>query len=207
TNLLALNAAIEAARAGEAGRGFAVVADEVRKLSVETEKAVSQVQSGITRVVGTIQEQFKSKLSEQGIKKEMEGLQDFSATVEHLGSGYQKLIEHEAKALAAVQEGSQVLSRMFMDAVSSVQFQDVTRQQLEHVMQALQRLDDYSLQLSSYLMSSGKIGQAPEPLQNHIDQLYTGYVMDQQRASHHAAMSGARPEAAASGSNSKVELF
>lgn len=45
TNLLSLNASIEAARAGEAGRGFAVVASEIGKLAVDSENAVSQIQT------------------------------------------------------------------------------------------------------------------------------------------------------------------
>lgn len=53
-NLLALNASIEAARAGEAGRGFAVVADEVRRLSVETNKAVSEINDNLMEFVKSI---------------------------------------------------------------------------------------------------------------------------------------------------------
>ncbi|AIY87333.1 MULTISPECIES: heme NO-binding domain-containing protein [unclassified Thermotoga] len=66
TNLLALNAAIEAARSGEAGRGFAVVADEIRKLAEESRSSsskiaeyLSTINTGIDKLVKTIQAEFE----------------------------------------------------------------------------------------------------------------------------------------------------
>jgi methyl-accepting chemotaxis protein len=55
TNLLALNASIEAARAGEMGRGFAVVADEVRQLASKTQSSLTQINSSVTIVLGSVQ--------------------------------------------------------------------------------------------------------------------------------------------------------
>ncbi|MEI6987581.1 MAG: methyl-accepting chemotaxis protein, partial [Rhodospirillaceae bacterium] len=144
TNLLALNAAIEAARAGEAGRGFAVVADEVRKLSGEADKAVGQINQGIQQVALSIESQFKDKLAHSNIQAERDALESFSSQLNDLGKNYQEMTAHDAAVLAEVRDSSQKLSSMFMDALASVQFQDVTRQQIEQVINALERLDGHS---------------------------------------------------------------
>ncbi|MCR5824905.1 MAG: hypothetical protein K6G60_10795, partial [Lachnospiraceae bacterium] len=54
TNLLSLNASIEAARAGEAGRGFAVVADQIGKLSQDTGHAVTEIETVVADLEGTV---------------------------------------------------------------------------------------------------------------------------------------------------------
>lgn len=205
TNLLALNAAIEAARAGEAGRGFAVVADEVRKLSAETDTAVSQINQGIKDVATSIESQFKDKLAHSNIQAEREALQGFSSQLNALGKNYQDMTEHDALVLAQVRESSQTLSSMFMDALASVQFQDVTRQQIEQVINALERLDGHTAMLAERLAAFDDPNYEIRPLSSHLDEIYSSYVMNSQRDSHNASLStGAK---AVDSSGPKVELF
>ncbi|GAB1393110.1 hypothetical protein MASR1M60_12730 [Rhodocyclaceae bacterium] len=205
TNLLALNAAIEAARAGEAGRGFAVVADEVRKLSAETDKAVSQINQGIKDVASSIESQFHEKLTHSNIQAEREALQGFSSQLNALGKNYQEMTEHDALVLAQVRESSQTLSAMFMDALASVQFQDVTRQQIEQVINALERLDSHTAMLAERLAAFEDPNYEMRPLSSHLDEIYSSYVMNSQRDSHHSSLNtGART---AESSGPKVELF
>ena len=128
TNLLALNAAIEAARAGEAGRGFAVVADEVRKLSGETERAVLAINHGIQGVAGTIETQLQEKIAATNLDEERAALSEFGTQLAALGDSYEDILRNQSKSMETVRDSSEELASMFMDALASVQFQDVTRQ-------------------------------------------------------------------------------
>ncbi len=207
TNLLALNAAIEAARAGEAGRGFAVVADEVRKLSAATDQAVTQINQGIQQVAVSIETQFKDKLQTESIEAERTALQSFAHQLEELGQSYQEVTRHEAEVMSTVANSSGKLASMFMNALASVQFQDVTRQQIEQVIDALNRLDQHSQLLSSRLEQFEDPDFHIQPLSSHLDEIYSKYVMDSQRDTHHNAMGGSGPAAGKSGGGPKVELF
>jgi methyl-accepting chemotaxis protein len=205
TNLLALNAAIEAARAGDVGRGFAVVADEVRKLSGETDIAVTKIQEGIAQVTKTIEDQFRSKLENSSVKKQQELLEGFSIHLDSMGSNYHKLMKRDEETLAKLSSTSQTLSSMFMDVLASIQFQDVTRQQIEQVQGALSRLDAHVAQMVEMMRSKDYSNAAS--IKEHIDQIYDGYVMDKQRDVHASAMGGAVQAGGSSAALQKIELF
>ncbi|QDF95529.1 chemotaxis protein [Azoarcus sp. DD4] len=204
TNLLALNAAIEAARAGEAGRGFAVVADEVRKLSAETEKAVLAINQGILGVANTIETQLQEKLSAINLDREQAALGQFADQLGALGHSYEEILKHQGSVIDTVRGSSEELANMFMAALASVQFQDVTRQQLEHTAESLRRLDSHLGVLAERLLQSENASFQYTPLSVHLDEIYSQYVMDQQRHTHRNALHQADD---VSGGSRKIELF
>jgi methyl-accepting chemotaxis protein len=204
TNLLALNAAIEAARAGEAGRGFAVVADEVRKLSMQTGEAVAKISKGIATVAGTIEEQFKEKLSSANLAGERQILEQFANQLNEMERRYTDLVNQQNQVLSSIAASSSQLASMFVQAMGSVQFQDVVRQQLDHVTHAVSRLDQYSVQLAEALRHPDDAGRFPDPLAKHLNEMFDGYVMDAQRSAHNRS-TGASQAVARDGP--KVELF
>ena len=209
TNLLALNAAIEAARAGEAGRGFAVVADEVRKLSLETEGAVGKISQGIKLVSQTIEKQFADKLTSHAHDAEQQALAEFAGQLASLGDGYEQLTRENGAVLARIGENSGELADLFMEAMADVQFQDVVRQQLEHVASALEKLDTHATALADRLRNPE--GAPAGELMNfdrQLEELFSGYVMDGQRERHQgtAGVRGAY-STPVSTSGPRVELF
>ena len=205
TNLLALNAAIEAARAGEAGRGFAVVADEVRRLSNQTAEAVTQISEGIGRVTSSIESQFKEKLSHANLQGEREILERFTGQMDEMEQRYTQLINRQGEVLGTINNGSERLSNMFVQAMSSVQFQDVVRQQLEHVSHAVTRLDTHLRELAGVLRNPDS-ATFPEPVSRQLDSMFDGYVMDKQREVHNRS-TGSNSRPASSDSGPKIELF
>ena len=194
TNLLALNAAIEAARAGEAGRGFAVVADEVRKLSYETEEAVKKIDDGINAVNQIIDSQLKSKLAHSSIEEEHKTLEAFAEKLETLGQSYEQFTRREKDILEHINMSSEKLASMFMDALASVQFLDITRQQIEQIIQGIEHIDAHRLSIASALEKAESDGEATpfiKPLKDEFENLYANYVMDSQRQVHEHTLNGA----------------
>ncbi|MBP8133059.1 MAG: methyl-accepting chemotaxis protein [Zoogloea oleivorans] len=207
TNLLALNAAIEAARAGDAGRGFAVVADEVRKLAGQTDQAVVKINEGIDRVIKTIESKFSAQLDQSISNAEESALHTVAEQFNEVSQSYAELLDHENRILGVFRESSARLADMFMETMASVQFQDVTRQQIGHVIDALQRLDQHVQKLSDCLTGKAAASDIPA-MTEQIDRLFESYVMERERDEHLRRSGRSAPVASPGSQNGPaVELF
>jgi methyl-accepting chemotaxis protein len=144
TNLLALNAAIEAARAGEHGRGFAIVADEVRKLSARSAAAgdgIDKLLQNVEKHLRELCDDTKERASDCSSKSTaaeaiaLRAFQVLDSQMERVRSGLE-LNAQETEALAKEISG----------VIFSMQFQDITRQRIEHVIAPLQAFREEFLQ-------------------------------------------------------------
>jgi len=182
TNLLALNAAIEAARAGEAGRGFAVVADEVRKLSAATDKAVSEIQLGMEQVAASIEFQFQDKLAHSSIDSEQQALERFAQQLEAVGASYHEVTLQGSRMLETIETSSARLAELFLEAQASVQFQDVTRQQLQSAATALDHLDQHLALIGERLGAPEQPSPPIPALRDKLEQLQAACLTGFQRS-------------------------
>lgn len=152
TNLLALNAAIEAARAGEAGRGFAVVADEVRKLSLNSNVLNEQIRKQAEQARVTV-DQVRNIVSETA-SKDMEHAVSSQNKVGTMLGDLEEMNDGISLKLGDVSGMISEIEHSVSNAVRSLQFEDIVRQLVEQVMSHLQKLNQFSGEISEFIEES-----------------------------------------------------
>ncbi len=192
TNLLALNAAIEAARAGEAGRGFAVVADEVRKLSQQTEIATARIDEEIASVVQLVNDNLSAIVATARTDEETRQMQLIADEFDDMSQAFTKLSDYLSQVSHATRTAMERIHEDVLVALGQLQFQDVSRQQIEHIGRLLDMLAEHFAAVKTALetLSTGAEMTVGDwtPLATRVEALTQHHVMHVQRTTHDAAL-------------------
>jgi hypothetical protein len=144
TNFLSINAAIEAARAGDAGRSFAVLAAEIRELSHKTGAVATEIGHRIHKATDGIDDEL-NRVNEVSNRSTSSGnmrqvITDISAMQQRFATSMEQL--ELQRVITDVLVGHEMIETQIADTLGHVGSQDILRQQIECVQEALQRLQD-----------------------------------------------------------------
>lgn len=140
SNLVALNATIEAVRAGEAGKTFKVVANEVRDLAKSTHTLAESMREQVGAIVKGIHDGHETLKQVATI--------DMSVNIsakDRLDELMVGLIDRNTQVGRIVADSSKTaedISKSVSGLVTDLQFQDRTKQRLEHVVDTLAVITD-----------------------------------------------------------------
>jgi methyl-accepting chemotaxis protein len=202
TNLLALNAAIEAARAGTHGRGFAVVADEIRKLSEQSNKFALDIKNSVKLITDDINaihdETSKSTKMIGNIASSSE-----QAVEDALGK-IDNSIASTKEIVGQLQSQASRTSEQVRDIVIAMQYQDINRQRIEHVIEPLNLISSDLMVLTSAMNLSANDFNLPNltELSSHLQGMYT---METERSVFKNQKSPTKKQNKYSSSNSSTE--
>lgn len=191
SHLLSINAAIEASRAGAAGQAFKVVAEEVRALAANSNAAASRIGSSLQRIRGMLREGLETNAAESA--DDLAQIAQAAQAVTGLQASFDQVRGSYHARLAEMLAHGEALSAASSDVLGQLQYQDVVRQCVERLQQAIGRRN---AALGNEF--SGNVLPQPEALARLIADITLDYLTTEQ-------MHGSNPEQ--EGAAPAIELF
>ncbi|KAA5599913.1 methyl-accepting chemotaxis protein [Blastochloris sulfoviridis] len=201
TNILSLNATIEAERAGALGAGFKVVASEIRALSQKSRAAVQEANTAIAATQSVIESTLLGAATDQRRKAEAEQIEQVLSALDAVSQSYSAIVAEHDTLMAEMDAEHAAIACSVLDTYGRIQFQDVVRQQVEALIDALTSLRSVLDSFAQSLVGDERVdltcGQAL------IERLQSRYVSNVQRTTHAVALG----EASRSDDAKAIELF
>jgi methyl-accepting chemotaxis protein len=194
--LVALNAKIEAVHVGELGAGFEVVADEISRQADRSAELAEGISSRIQEMRGRVNstaEDLREFLAEDSQK-----LEESRCEAEKSLTMLLSLHQRTRDLLERNRQENARLAGDIASAVVGLQFQDRVKQRVEHVVEALQKLED--------VLAGSHLPDPDASASGLMAGVHASYTMQSERNVHHqAAQPAASP--AAEQAEMEVELF
>jgi methyl-accepting chemotaxis protein len=180
SRVLSINAAIEAARAGEYGKGFAVVAREFKQLTEDSQQASEEIER-IVHDVSENAEEVHRKTREGAERSERVSTKaenEVNTALNHID----ELLQTTRSRIEELSGEADSLAKDIRNIVVSIQFQDITRQRIEHVIEPLENFARELSQLGEQVVSYEKLEDLlSQNAQHYAEWLEGRYTMQSEK--------------------------